>query len=112
MTESIVWIIAFGLAAVITGIYMLSKQIANHLHDTTQIAHHSNEMILAQLERLTGSPVAGTGPTVRVILERRRIQRRNLAASIYKYPGKTEPRKSPGRRLTDFPETATAGYSG
>ena len=112
MTEPIVWIIMLALAVIITGIYLLSRQIERHLHDTIEIVRYSNEMILAQLERLTGSPVGVSDGTVGVILERRCIQRRNLATAIKENPGKTEQRGSPGRRLADFPEAGPAGYPG
>ena len=110
MTEPIVWIIVLALAVVIIGIVLLSRQGEKQLHDTIQIVKDSNEMILAQLERVTGSPVAPTEATVGVILEKRCNQRRNPTTPIN--PRKTEQRRSPGRRFADFQETAPTGYSG
>ena len=112
MSEPIVWIIVLALAIVITGIVLLSRQGEKQLHDTIQVVKDSNEMILAQLERVTGSPVAASEATVGVILERRCTQRRNLTPPINKNPGRTEQRRSPGRRTADFPETASAGFPG
>ena len=108
MAELIVWIIVLALAVVIIGIVLLSRQGEKQLHDTIQVVKYSNEMILAQLERVTGSPVDTSEATVGVILEKRRIQRRNLTAPINENPGKTEQRRSPGRRISDFPQTASA----
>jgi len=117
MTEPIVWIIVLALAVVITGIVLLSRQGKKQLHDTIQIVKYSNEMILAQLDRVagspaTGSPVAASEATVGVILERRCTQRRHLTTPIDENPGKTVQRGSPGRRFADFQETAPTGYSG
>lgn len=112
MTDSFAWIIGLGLAVVIAGIYLLSKQIANHLHDTARIAHHSNEMILAELERLTGAPAALSENTVAVVLEKRCAQRRRHLSQMSETARVANQRKSHGRRATDFPETATAGQPG
>ena len=111
MTEPIVWIILLGLAIAITGIYLLSRQIEKHLHDTTKIVHYGNEMILERLEQLTGSPGTVSQPSVGVILERRCVDRRNLTPLAIENPGKTERRGTPGRRLADFPRAIRVGYS-
>ena len=112
MAEPIVWIIVLALAVVITGIVLLSRQGEKQLHDTIQVVKYSNEMILAQLERVAGSPAAAPEDTVGVILERRCTQRRNLTTAINENPGKTEQRRSPGRRIADFPDTASAASPG
>jgi hypothetical protein len=112
MTEPIMWIIVLGLAVVIAGFVLLSRQVETQFHDTIEIMKYSNQMILAQLELLTGSPVAVSEATVGVILERRCTQRRNLMTPINENPGKTEQRGYPGRRFADFLETAPAEYSG
>ncbi len=110
MTGIIAWIIVLGLAIAITGIYLLSKQIENHSRDMTRILHQSNEMILAQLERLSGSPAA-VSKTVGMILERRSLQRRSPMEPMTEDRGRPERRKTPGRRLTDHPNTRLASNS-
>jgi hypothetical protein len=107
MTELIGWLIVLGLAVAIVGIYMLSHRIKEHARDTAEIMLQSNEMMLAQLKRLTDPSAQVPDPTVGVILERRCAQRR--ARPTAGNSRMLEKRTSPGRRVEDYPPEY-AGY--
>jgi hypothetical protein len=109
MTEFIGWVIVLGLAVAIGSIFALSRQIERYMRDTIESMKYSNQLILARLERLA-DPSIQPEPTVGLILERRRAQRRSLLNPISENPYKAEQRGSPGRRFEDFPATGQAGY--
>lgn len=102
MTEFIGWMVLLGLAIAIVGIYMLSRRIERHTRNTTENMIYSNEMILTELKRLADPSAEEAEPTVGVILERRRAQRRKRLSSASQNPRMADQRKSPGRRSEDL----------
>lgn len=98
MTEVIAWLIVLGLAVALIGIYLLYKQIREHRRDTAEIMLQSNEMMLAQLKRLSEGTEAPE--PVMVSLERRAGDRRRHTATVIPWPH--DRRKSAGRRTHDL----------
>ena len=98
MAEYVGWIIVAGVAVAVVGIYLLSNQIERHMRETTQSILDSNEMVIAQLQRLSPSARVSE-PMVGVILERRCTQRRSRVNGMR---ADTEQRASPGRRAGDL----------
>ena len=111
MTELIWWVIALGYVVAVGGIFMLSMQIERHAQSMTAMLLHSNEMLLARLDRVENASLHPLETTSGVILERRSVQRRHDQAHTNRRPIETDQRKSSGRRTGDFSAPAQAGYA-
>ena len=101
MTEPIAWLIVLGLAVALVGIYSLYRQLREHRRDTAEIMLQSNELMLAELKRLSDPSVeSASSAAVNVMLERRGSDRRHHTADVIPWP--SDRRKSPGRRAQDL----------
>ncbi len=105
MSELVGWLIVVGLAAAIACIFMLSSQLEQHMRNTTEMMVRSNQMILAQLERLENQSPQPSQPAVGVVLERRHAQRRDSLGWIMGRSGATKRSDLPRRRLDDLLST-------
>jgi hypothetical protein len=103
MSELLGWMIVVGLAVVVAAVYMLSAQIEKQTRTTLEFLLHSNEMILARLERAHGPLVQEEKPADGVATEdRRRTQRRNPLTSMLFDADGNHRRGLPQRRLEDL----------
>ena len=103
MSELLGWMIVVGLAVVVAAVYMLSTQIEKQTRTTLEFLLHSNEMIIARLERTHGPLVQGEKPADGVAPEeRRRMQRRNPLTGMLCAAGGDHRRALPRRRLEDL----------
>jgi hypothetical protein len=111
MSELMVWVVVLGLAVAIAGIYVLSGQIERVMRDTAEIIICSNKSILAELKRLTDPAAEAAEPTVGVILDRRCTHRRSRSSRMSESSVVAEQRRTPGRRIDDFPSTGQVGFA-
>ena len=97
------WMIVVGLAMTVAAICMLSAQIEKQTRTTLEFLLHSNEMIIARLERTNGPLVQGEKPADDIASqERRRTQRRNPLTSMLRAAGGNHHKSPPQRRLEDL----------
>jgi hypothetical protein len=96
------WLILFGLAVAIIGLYIVSVRVEKHMRDTTVMMIHGYDSIMAHLRRLSGKRIAETEPVVGAILDRRCGHRRARAPQMSELPEISERRKSTGRRREDL----------
>ena len=102
MTEFLGWLIFAGLTASIISIFMLASQLRRHMRNTTEMMVRNNEMLLSRLDRLGDPSLAPREPTLGVVLEKRRVNRRS---PFHSTGGQTNPAHLPRRRLEDLLST-------
>ena len=99
MSEIVGWIIVLGLFGAIACLFLLSRQMNEHLRTTLAMMMRSNEMILARLESMGGakrdSHCAGLVPE-------RRVSQRRDASNSADFSPPAERRRRGGRRLEDL----------
>ena len=99
MSEIVGWILVLGLFGVVACLFLLSRQMNEHLRSTLDMMIRSNDMILAHLESMGGPKRdlqrAGLVP------ERRVSQRRDSSNSS-DFSSPMERRRQRGRRLEDL----------
>jgi hypothetical protein len=111
MTEVVGWVVVFGLAVAIAGIYILWNQIRKHSRDTTEIMLDNNRLMLAHLNQLANPASTGSEPTASVVLEKRCGGRRRCHWTPENdSQSRANQRRSPGRRVEDFAGIGHTGY--
>ena len=103
MNELLGWMILVAMAVVVAAVYMLSAQIEKQTRTILEFLLHSNEMIIARLERTQGSQAPTERPAeAGAPAERRRSQRRNPLASMLTAVDRDQRGTLPRRRLEDL----------
>ena len=102
MNELFGWMIVAGLAVNISAIYMLSVQIEKQTRTTLEFLLHSNEIIMARLDRAGVSAAQPDNAAAGAAPERRRADRRSPLGRTLRAASGGNRSMLPQRRLEDL----------